>query len=197
MKVKYIRISTANQNIDRQKTNENDFDKVYTDVCSGSIKLIDRKQGNNLLNDVEKGLIKEIHISSIDRLGRNIIDILTMIELFNTRKVNVYVENIGMYSLIDNKPNTTFNMICSVLGNVAEMERNLLLERQKQGIENAKKKGIYTGRREGTSMSKEEFLSKYKKVVKELNNGGSIRRTAKICGCSASTIQRVKQLLDD
>lgn len=196
MKAKYNRVSSKNQNTERQELNSNDFNKTYTDICSGSIMLIERPEGNKLINDVESGLIQEIHISSIDRLGRSIIDILTMIDLFNKKNVNVYVENIGMYSLINDKPNSAFNMITSVLGNVAELERNQLLERQRQGIENAKKKGIYKGRREGSSMSKEVFLSKYKKVVKELNSGESVRRTAKICGCSASTVQRVKEYLN-
>ena len=96
-----------------------------------------------LLGDIEKGNITEIHIASLDRLGRNILDLLTMIEYFNSKSINLFVENNGMYSMIDGKPNPTFKMIACVLGNVSEMERANMLERQKAGIELAKLQDKY------------------------------------------------------
>ena len=118
-----------------------------------------------------------------------------MIEFFNEKSVKVFVENIGMYSLIDGKPNPSFKMIVSVLGNVAEMERNNMLERQKQGIELAKAKGIYKGRLYGTRMNDDEVLTKYKAAVKELKNGESLRRASKIGGCSLGTAQKIQRIL--
>src|SRR5690606_20720594 len=196
-KVKYIRVSTTEQNTGRQETNSKEFSKVYIDKVSGSVKFSERKEASKLLNDIENGLISEIHINSIDRLGRSIIDILTMIEYFNQKSVKVFVENIGMFSLIDNKPNPSFKMIVSVLGNVAEMERNNMLERQKQGIELAKLKGTYKGRLYGSKMSSNEILAKYKSVVRELKNGESLRRAAKIGGCSLGTAQKIQKILNE
>ena len=194
-KVKYIRTSTLEQNTGRQETNSNNFKKVYIDKCSGSIKLGERPQGKKLIKDLESGIITEVHISSIDRLGRNIIDILTMIEFFTERKINMYVENIGMYSMIDNKPNPCFKMIVSVLGNVAEMERTSMLERQRQGIELAKANGTYKGRLYGTKMTDEETLRKYKKVAKQLKNGASLRLASAYGNCSLGTAQKIQRLL--
>lgn len=194
-KVKYIRVSTTEQNTGRQETNSKEFSKVYIDKVSGSVKFSERKEASKLISDIESGIITEIHINSIDRLGRSIIDILTMIEFFNEKSVKVFVENIGMYSLIDGKPNPSFKMIVSVLGNVAEMERNNMLERQKQGIELAKAKGIYKGRLYGTRMNDDEVLTKYKAVVKELKNGESLRRASKIGGCSLGTAQKIQRIL--
>lgn len=194
-KVKYIRVSTTEQNTGRQETNSKEFSKVYIDKVSGSVKFSERKEASKLISDIESGIITEIHINSIDRLGRSIIDILTMIEFFNEKSVKVFVENIGMYSLIDGKPNPSFKMIVSVLGNVAEIERNNMLERQKQGIELAKAKGIYKGRLYGTRMNDDEVLTKYKAVVKELKNGESLRRASKIGGCSLGTAQKIQRIL--
>src|SRR5690606_22234132 len=140
-KVKYVRVSTTEQNTSRQEINSSEFSKVYIEKASGAIKFFERDVAKKLINDIENDDITEIHIGSLDRLGRDIIDILTMIEYFNLKSVNLYVENIGMFSLINGKPNPTFKMIASVLGNVAEMERNNMLERQKAGIELAKMKG--------------------------------------------------------
>lgn len=194
-KVKYIRVSSEDQNEARQKINSNEFDKVYVDKCSGSIKLCERKEGKRLLTEVESGQISEVHIQSLDRLGRNIIDILTVIEYLSSNSVCLFVENIGMYSLIEGKVSPSFKMIVSVLANVAEMERSAILERQRQGIELAKAKGIYKGRLYGTKMKPEEILEKYKKVVKELKGGQSLRRSAALGGCSLGTAQKVKHYL--
>lgn len=194
-KVKYIRVSTIEQNTARQETNAKDFSKIYIDKISGSIQFTERKEAIKLLNDIDNGIVSEIHIASIDRLGRNIIDILTMVEFFTQKSIRLFVENIGMYSLIDGKPNPSFKMIISVLGNVAEMERNNMLERQRQGIELAKAKGTYTGRLYGTRMTDAEVLAKYKVVVRELKNGESLRRASKIGGCSLGTAQKIQRLL--
>lgn len=194
-KVKYVRVSSADQNTARQEINTKDFSKVYIDKVSGSIKFSERKEASKLIEDIENDNISEIHINSIDRLGRSIIDILTMIEYFNEKSVKVFVENIGMFSLINNKPNPSFKMIVSVLGNVAEMERSNMLERQRQGIELAKAKGTYRGRLYGTRMNDDEVLLKYKSVVRELKNGESLRRASKIGGCSLGTAQKIKRLI--
>ncbi|WP_034893738.1 recombinase family protein [Gillisia sp. Hel_I_29] len=194
-KVKYVRVSTVEQNTSRQEINSNEFSKVYVEKASGAVKFLERDEAKKLIQDIDKGNIAEIHITTLDRLGRDIIDILTMIEYFNSKSVNLFVENIGMFSMINEKPNPTFKMIASVLGNVAEMERNNMLERQKAGIELAKLKGKYKGRLYGTRMTDEEFLKKYKNVQAELRNGESLRRAARLGGVSLGIAQKVKRLM--
>lgn len=193
--VKYIRVSTIEQNIERQNIDKAKYSKTYIDRCTGSIKLSERKSGRKLISDVTAGKVKEVHVGSIDRLGRNIIDILTTVEFLNENSVNLFVENIGMYSLVKDKPNASFKMIVSVLGNVAEMERLNMLERQKQGIEVAKAKGIYKGRLYGTKMTDVQLLNKYEKVVNELKKGESLRRAAALCGCSRGTVMKIRHIL--
>jgi DNA invertase Pin-like site-specific DNA recombinase len=195
-KVKYVRVSSEEQNTSRQELNAKDFSKIYIDKISGTVPFNQRKEGKKLLDDIENSLITEIHISSIDRLGRSIVELLMMIEFLNDKSINVFVENIGMFSLVENKPNPTFKMIISVLGNVAEMERLNMLERQRQGIEIAKSKGVYKGRLYGTKMTDDEILTKYKIVVKELKGGQSLRRAAKLGSCSLGTAQKIQRLLN-
>ena len=196
-KVKYIRVSTEEQNIERQSKNVKDFSKVYIDRISGAIRFCERKEAKKLLRDIDAGLVTEVHVSSIDRLGRNILDILTVIERLNEKSVSLFVENIGMYSMSDNKLNPAFKMIISVLGNVAEMEREYLRERQKQGIEIAKAKGIYTGRLYGSKMTDDQFLEKYRVAVKEITeNRQSLRRAALLGGCSLGTAQKIKKVME-
>lgn len=121
-----------------------------------------------------------------------------VIEYFNEKLISLFVENIGMYSITDHKINPAFKMIISVLGNVAEMERDYLRERQKQGINIAKVNGTYTGRLYGTKMNDEQLLEKYNVVVKELKeNTQSLRRAALLGACSLGTAQKIKKIIEE
>jgi len=181
MKARYIRVSTAKQKTDRQKELAQENEILFIDVVSGSVKFEDRVQGIILSEAIKKGEVSYLTIHSIDRLGRNLIDILQTVEFLNENKVTLKVENLGIESLVNGKVNDSFKMIISVMGNIAEMERKTMLERQREGIEIAKAKGTYKGRVKGTSETKDQFLAKHKKVVKELEDGNlSLRKIAKL-----------------
>lgn len=197
MKGKYIRVSTTEQNIDRQLINRKDYAHIYKDRVSGSVSFFDRQAGGQVKKAVVTGDLTELHVASIDRLGRDVGDILHVVDFLNRHGVNLVVENLGMYSLTDRQPNPTFKLIVSVLGNVAEMERQSLLERQRQGIAIAKAKGIYRGRANGTVMTDDELLTKHRVVARELRNGESLRRAARLGDVSLGTAQKVKKALLD
>ncbi|PRX54403.1 recombinase family protein [Flagellimonas meridianipacifica] len=192
MKARYARVSTPNQKLERQLIKQNPNDKLYIDVCSGAIPFAERLEGSKLLSD---GQIDHISVNSIDRLGRNLLDVLNTLKCFEEKKVVVKVDNLGIESLVNNKPNQAFNLIVSVLANISEMERTTMLERQREGIEMARAKGKYKGRIRGSKESKDEFLSKYPAVIKRLKEGQSLRNTAKLCDVSLGTVQKVKAVL--
>ncbi|MCL1679896.1 recombinase family protein [Elizabethkingia miricola] len=197
MKARYIRVSTGNQNTERQLEKNHPNEKLYIDIVSGAVPFKEREQGNKLIQDIEADSIKYISVHSIDRLGRNLFDILATLELLNEKKVTLKVDNLGIESLINNKPNSAFKLIISVMANIAEMERETMLERQKEGIKIAIAKGVYKGRVKGSKESDEQVLSKYKEVVKYLKRGQSLRDIAKLCNVSLGTVQKVKKILND
>ncbi|WP_269237347.1 recombinase family protein [Flavobacterium flavigenum] len=191
---KYIRVSTTEQNIDRQTTSTH---KQYVDKCSGSIPFNERPSAIKLLKDISNKKIDTLIVHSICRLGRNAYDIQTVLNTLSNLNINVYVENIGLYSMIQNKPNSIFKMITDVLSNVAEMERASLLERQKEGILIAKAKGTYKGRQLNTNESPQQFLSKYNQSHLELikDKNYSIRKLASITNLSNNTIVKIRKML--
>ncbi|HFK5512186.1 transposase [Elizabethkingia meningoseptica] len=197
MKARYIRVSTGNQNTERQLEKNHPNEKLYIDIVSGAIPFKEREQGNKLIQDIEADSIKYISVHSIDRLGRNLFDILATLELLNEKKVTLKVDNLGIESLVNNKPNSAFKLIISVMANIAEMERETMLERQKEGIKIAIAKGVYKGRVKGSKESDEQVLAKYKEVVKYLKRGQSLRDIAKLCNVSLGTVQKVKKILND
>ena len=94
MRVKYIRVSTIEQNTDRQ---EFICLKSYIDKCSGSTAFKDRKEASKLLANDE---VSEVLVHSIDRLGRNTIDIMNTIQDFTNRGINVISEKEGLQTII-------------------------------------------------------------------------------------------------
>jgi DNA invertase Pin-like site-specific DNA recombinase len=195
MKARYNRISTANQNLERQLIKQNHDEVLFNDVVSGSVPFGERAKGKELINKIEVGQINYVVVSSIDRLGRNLFDIVGTLEYFNSKGVILRVDNLGLESMVMGKINPTFNLIISVMANVAQMERESLLERQKEGIAVAKAKGIYTGRVKGSVESDDEVLSKYRDVVKFLKMGKSLRDITGRCKVSLGTVQKVKQIM--
>jgi len=192
MNAKYIRVSTNNQNTDRQeKTNA---DKVYIDRISGIIAFNERPQAKKLINDIMKGIINEVEIHSIDRLGRNHYDIATTLKFLEDNQVNVIISNLGISSTMNGKKNPIFSLIANILGVLSEQERENLRERQMEGIQIAKLKGVYKGRTNGSTESTEDFLKKYKSVIKDLNKEKySLREVAKLNSVSLATVQKVKK----
>ena len=193
MRVKYIRVSTIEQNTDRQ----DDFNgKTYTDECSGSIAFKDRKEASKLLANDE---VSEVLVHSIDRLGRNTIDIMNTIQDFTNRGINVISEKEGLQTIINGKENPVAKMMIGILGTLAEFELSRAKERQAEGIAKAKAKGSYLGRSKGSSEPVEVFANKAstKSILKYLKMNESISRTAKLSQTSEGSVKKVKRLIKE
>ena len=197
MKVLYIRTSTIEQNSERQKQNKDETCKIIEDKCSGAIPFFEREGGKKILELTEKGVVDEIIVHEIDRLGRNLLDILKTIAFFNTKKVNIEFKKQGLRTLNeDGSENDISKMVISILGVVAEMERKMIRERQLEGIAIAKANGVYKGRKKDTTEDPIHFLSKpkNKKAVVLLNKGYKNIQIAKIVGLHPNTLTRIKRL---
>lgn len=191
----YKRVSTIEQNTDRQDL-QIEGATVFIDHESGSIPLAERKDGKKLMNLIKEGNVTELHVHSIDRLGRNTIDILTTIKLITSYNCNVISQKEGLRMLIDGKPNPIANLMIGILSTLAEFELSRIKERQAEGIKEAKKRNQYVGRTIGTTESIDVFLNKAKtkEIQKYIKAGESIRRAAKLSGASISLVQKVIKL---
>jgi DNA invertase Pin-like site-specific DNA recombinase len=195
MKARYNRISTANQNLERQLAKQNPDEVLFNDVVSGSVAFAERKSAKDLIAQIESGAITFLTVSSVDRLGRSLNDIINTLTYFSSKGVTLRVDNLGLESMTLGKVNPTFNLIISVMANVAEMERESILERQREGIAIARANGVYKGRIKGTTETDAEVLAKYRDVAKFLKMGKSLRDVKSRCSVSLGTVQKVKQIL--
>ena len=140
MKIGYIRISTADQNTARQEVmmQELGVEQVYIDRMSG--KSLDRPELKRMMNYVREGDV--VIVESISRFARNTRDLLELMEQLSGKNV----EFVSKKEAIDTSTPTGRFML-TVFGAVAELEREYILQRQKEGIAVAKEKGIYQGRK--------------------------------------------------
>jgi DNA invertase Pin-like site-specific DNA recombinase len=139
-RVGYIRVSTLDQNTDRQLEGVK-LDKVFTDKASG--KDTARPQLQAALEYLREGDLLLVH--SMDRLARNLDDLGRIV--FDLTKKGVHVQFVKENLTFTGEDSPMSNLLLSLLGAVAEFERSLIRERQREGIELAKRKGVYKGRK--------------------------------------------------
>lgn len=137
----YMRVSTVFQNEARQKESIGLVDKIFLDKASG--KSADRPKLKEMLDYIRDGDVVIVH--SMDRLARNLVDLRSIVDHVTAKGacIKFIKENLEFTS--ESSPMS--QLILGMLGAVAEFERAIILERQREGIELAKQRGAYKGRK--------------------------------------------------
>lgn len=143
-RIGYVRVSTLDQNAERQLEGVQ-LDRLFTDRASG--KDTDRPQLKALLAYAREGDTIVIH--SMDRLARNVDDLRRIVQEQTRRGIRVQFikENL----LFTGEDSPMANLMLTVLGAVGQFERELIRERQREGIALAKQRGVYRGRKRALS----------------------------------------------
>ena len=196
----YSRISTVGQNAKRQiesfkKLQNYEANNVYLDKIQGNVPFLERPEAAKLFNRALESKEVTIIVDSIDRLGRNLIDILKTIELLTANGINLKSNKEGFETLVNGKENPMAKIVISVMGSIAEMERNRIKERTSEGIKIAKAKGEYKGRKIGSIQTSARLLERHPIIVAKLKKGLSVREIASITNKSTGTIMKVKKIL--
>ena len=135
----YVRVSTADQNADRQIEALGNVDKLFIDKASGATR--NRPQLEALLEYFRDGDV--IRVKSADRLARSTADLLTLLD--TVRAADAHIEFVDTPELNTDSPQG--RLVITILGAVAEHEKAIIRERQREGIAIAKAKGVYRKRR--------------------------------------------------
>jgi DNA invertase Pin-like site-specific DNA recombinase len=168
------------------------------DKCSGSIPFFERPSGSKIKELCDEGVLTQVSVLQIDRLGRNMLDILNTIQYFSQKGVSIHFISQGLRTLEeDGTENPISKMMISILGVVSEMEKNMISERRNEGIKIAKLKGVYKGRQSDTKEDPLKFLNKPKnqRVIEYLKKGYRGSEISKIVGVNPNTISKVKKVL--
>jgi len=198
MIVLYTRVSTLEQNPDRQLTNSKDYDYILTDYCSGSIPLYERPKGSEVKKMIDNGTLTRLVIHDVTRIGRNTLDVLSIWSELTERGIVIECKNPNIRNINDDGKVDKFSeLMLSILSTMSQFEKSLIRERQLEGIKVRKEKGLYGGRRIGTVDSVQSFLKKKRSedILNYLSKGTySYDEISKILSVSTTTITKVKKM---
>lgn len=202
------RVSTAGQDYSRQVDELSDFcskmgwnvRRIFTAKVSGAKKIEERSELTEMLDYIRENRIDKVCVLEISRLGRNTLEALKVIQMLNDNGVCLYIKNYNLETLgADGKPNPIASMICTILLEVAQMERLTIMERMASGrdryIAKCRAEGIKMGRPGTYRKSDERMRTQYTKELGLLKKGISLRNISAITGTSVGTIRKLYKYL--
>ncbi|WP_137665947.1 recombinase family protein [Enterococcus hulanensis] len=197
MKVAYIRVSSIDQNENRQVEEMKKFgaEKFYIEKQSGAT-ITQRPIFQEVLEFVREEDI--FIVEAIDRLGRNYDEIIASVNYLKEKNVQLIITSLPiMAEAIGNPLLDKFikDLIIQILAMIAEQERTESKRRQAQGIKIAKENGVYQGRPKLYSLNSKNPQRRaiYRDIVEELGKGTPISKIAKNYGITRQTVYRIKE----
>lgn len=183
----YARVSTSSQTTDNQLLEIEqagyEADTIYTDTISGKVPAMERPEFIKLMDTILRTKkAKRLIVSKLDRLGRDAVDILGSVRALEQAGCSVRVLQLGDLDLTT----PAGKLVLSTLAAVAEMERDLLIERTHAGLERAKKEGKTLGRPKATDDVDAT------NIRQKLSQGISVSQVARDQGVSRATIARIR-----
>lgn len=177
----YVRVSSADQSLERQLAELGDVDQLFEEKASG--KDTSRPQLEQMLRFARKG--DTVRVTSLDRLGRSLLDLVQLIDRLVAD--GVVVESLKeRLTFTPDEDDPMSRLLLGVFGAIAEFERSLIRERQAQGIAAAKARGVYKGRQ--PALSDEQVREARAMLAQELPP--SKAAVARKLGVSRSTLWR-------
>lgn len=199
----YARVSTAGQDYDRQLAELRqyadrmgyDVVKTFSEKISGAKKVEERQAMTELLNYVEVNKVDKVLIYECSRLSRHAVDFLSIIEIFNERKISLYIHQNGLETLLPNGDiNPIATLVLGILAQFNSMERSLIRSRMESGYNNFRRNGGVVGRKTGYRKTTEQLKEEYAEEIRLLKKGYSLRNIAKITHTSVNTLRKLNAL---
>jgi len=194
------RVSTIMQEYDRQIKELSEYAdshnlevvKVFSNKVSGAKKNEDRPEILEMIEYVKSNQVDKVLVLEISRLGRNTLEALKVIEMLNENKICLFVKNYNIETL-DAKGNINpmAQFLCTILLEVARMERTTIRQRMESGYENFRKNGGKVGRKEGYRKTDDMLKTEYMEEIKLLKKGISLRNVSRITGKSVNTLRKI------
>ena len=176
--------------------------EIFANKVSGAETIENRTEIVEMMEFVRKNAVKRVVCLEISRLGRNTLEALKVIQILNENKVSLYIKNYSLETLnADSSVNPVASLICTILLEIASMERLTIRERMNSGrtqyIERCRREGIKMGRPATYKKELDTYKQQYQKEIGLLKKGISLRNVASITGTSVNTIRKIKELCVD
>lgn len=197
-----VRVSTTKQDYTRQITDLQNYCQqmnyevvhVIKSIVTGNTTNRNRDDITELLEVAKTGVFKKVVVTEISRIGRRPAEIRKVLDQLHALNIPVVFRQLGVQSLDDEgREGLISRLIVSIHSEIAQNERDVLSERVKSGLANARARGKVIGRPVGSTIPNAELLVKYKKLVQDMSLGISYRKLERIHNVTRTTISKVKK----
>lgn len=200
------RVSTNQQDYQRQVTELTQFchsqgwnvSSIFANKVSGAKKIEERTEILEMIDYIRNNNVDKVVVLEISRLGRNTLEALKVIQMLNEQGICLYVKNYNLETIINGKVNPVASLICTILLEIAQMERLTIAERMTSGrnqyIAKCRENGIKMGRPYTYRKADNEYKEQYKKEISLLKQGMSLRNASAITGTSIMTLRKLKSM---
>lgn len=197
------RVSTNSQDYNRQVNELTaycqqrgwDIEKIFANKVSGAKRNEERQEILDMIEFVETHSVDRVCVLEISRLGRSTLEALKVIQLLNDHGICLFVKNYNLETIINGKINPVASLICTILLEIAQMERLTIRERMASGreqyIAKCRAEGIKMGRPSSYKKTDEQMKAQYAKEISLLRKGLSLRQIQAITGTSIMTIRKL------
>lgn len=203
----FARVSTDRQEYQRQLTELREYCakagwqvvREFANKVSGAKRNEERPEIEALIDFVKTNQIRRVVCLEISRLGRNTLEALKVIQTLNQNHVSLYVKNYNLETLTpDGQVNPVASLICTILLEVASMERLTIRERMASGrdqyIKRCRTQGVKMGRPASYRKSEIAYREQYGREISLLRKGISLRNVSLLTGVSVNTLRKVKAI---
>ena len=203
----FARVSTDKQEYQRQLVELREYCvkagwqvvREFTNKVSGAKKVEERPEIMEMIEYIKANDIDRVVVLEISRLGRNTLEALRIINALNNNGVSLYIKNYNLETLTpDGQVNPVASLICTILLEIAQMERLTIRERMASGrnqyIAKCKAEGIKMGRPSTYKKSATAYREQYAKEISLLRKGISLRNVSTITATSINTLRKIRNL---
>ena len=197
----YARVSTSTQDYNHQLKSLRDYAKKnsyivlkeFKEKISGAKRIDDRLALTELMEYVRENVVDKVLIFECSRLSRRPADFLNIIEELNDLNVSLYILQNGLETLLpDGSTNPIATLVCGIIAQFNQMERNLIRSRMAAGYENYRENGGIVGRKEGYTKPDINYRKEYSKEIYLLEKGNTLKDIRAITGTSINTLRKIR-----
>lgn len=205
----FARVSTERQEYQRQLVELREYCakagwqvvREFANKVSGAKRNEERPEIEELIDFVKSNQIRRVVCLEISRLGRNTLEALRIISILNDNGVSLYIKNYNLETLTpDGKVNPVASLICTILLEIAQMERLTIKERMASGreqyIKRCHEQGVKMGRPSTYKKHESAYKVQYAKEISLLRKGISLRNVYSLTGTSINTLRKLKSMFD-
>lgn len=204
--VLFCRVSSTNdrQSYDRQiidlkqlaESSGYEIAGIFAEKVSGAKKNTERKELMKMIEFVNGNNIDKVLVTELSRLGRDTLQVLQTLEILHKNKISLFIQNYNIETLTPDKQiNPMSQFLCTLLAEIARMERNNTYCRLKSGYQQFRANSGKVGRKPGYRKNEEDMKNEYVEEIKMLKKGYSYQHISQITNTNKNTLTKLKKLV--